>query len=143
MPDKRVFLDTNIWIYLFAASDDAEDQRKKGIARQVLLDCPDIVASTQVLNESANVWLKKYHLELERVSSCLQRIQEIAEIRLLDETLTFQALELLQTYKLSFYDSLIIASALDAGCGLLFSEDMQDGQWIEARLQICNPFFRS
>jgi predicted nucleic acid-binding protein len=140
MPDKRVFLDTNVWVYLFAASQDAEDQRKKHIARQVLLDCPDVVVSVQVFNELSNVWLRKYQLKLDRVELYLRQIGEIAEMRLLDETLTFQALKLLQTYKLSFYDSLIIATALDTDCELLLSEDMQDGQRIENRLTIRNPF---
>jgi predicted nucleic acid-binding protein len=40
MPDDRVFLDTNIWIYLFAASQDREDRRKTEAARQLLLDYP-------------------------------------------------------------------------------------------------------
>ena len=140
MSGKRVFLDTNIWVYLLASSQDAEDQRKKDIARQLLLDYPDVVVSVQVLNELSNVWLKKFHLKLERVRLYLQRIGEITEVRLLDEALTFHALVLLQTYNWSFYDSLIVASAMEADCKLLFSEDMQNGQWIEARLQIRNPF---
>ena len=40
----------------------------------------------------------------------------------------------------NFYDSLIIASALEAGCTTLMTEDMQHGQVIEGRLTICNPF---
>jgi predicted nucleic acid-binding protein len=39
-----------------------------------------------------------------------------------------------------FYDALIIASALESGCTTLFSEDLQDGQVVEGRLTICNPF---
>ena len=141
MPDdQQIFIDTNIWVYLFASSQDAEDQRKKETAKQILLDCPDIVVSSQVLNELSNVWLRKYHLELPQIEKYLRKILEIAEVRFLDETLTFRALELLQTCNLSFYDSLIVASALDSRCKVLFSEDMQHGQWIENSLQIRNPF---
>lgn len=140
MSGKRVFLDTNIWVDLFASSQDAEDQRKKEIARQLLLDYPDVVVSVPVLNELSNVWLKKFHLKLERVRLYLQPIGEITEVRLLDQVLTFHALVFLQTYNWSFYDRLIVASAMEADCNLLFSEDMQNGQWIEARLQIRNPF---
>jgi len=43
-------------------------------------------------------------------------------------------------YKFSYWDSLIIASALESGCGILYTEDMQDGQVIEDRLRIVNPF---
>jgi predicted nucleic acid-binding protein len=140
MPDNKVFLDTNIWVYLFASSQNAEDQRKKEIARQLLLDFTHITVSVQVLNELSNVWLKKYHLELGQIEIYLRKILDIAAIRFLDETLTFKALKIAQTYRLSFYDCLIVASALDAGCSVLFTEDMQDGQWIEERLQLRNPF---
>ena len=96
--------------------------------------------SAQVLNELSNVWLKKYHVVPERIAIRLRRVTEIAEIRFLDEALTFRALDMLQKYSLSFYDSLIVAGALDAGCSVLFTEDMQSGQWIEDCLQIRNPF---
>nr|VFJ88545.1 MAG: PIN domain-containing protein [Candidatus Kentron sp. H]VFJ90555.1 MAG: PIN domain-containing protein [Candidatus Kentron sp. H]VFJ96706.1 MAG: PIN domain-containing protein [Candidatus Kentron sp. H] len=70
---------------------------------------------------------------------CLEKIQEIAEVRLLNETLTFRALDLFGRHKLSFYDSLIIAAALDAGCRTLYTEDLQHGQLI-GELTIGNPF---
>lgn len=140
MPDDRVFLDTNIWIYLFAASQDREDQRKTEAARQLLLDYPDITVSAQVLNELANVWQKKYHVEPAQIEMRLRRILEIAVVRFMDESLTFAALTLAQKYRFAFYDSLILASALDAACNILFTEDMQHGQWIEDRLQLINPF---
>lgn len=140
MPDDRVFLDTNIWIYLFAASQDREERRKTEAARQLLLDHPDITVSAQVLNELANVWQKKYHVEPAQIEMRLRRILEIAAVRFMDESLTFAALTLAQKYRFSFYDSMILASALDADCNVLFTEDMQHGQWIEDRLQLINPF---
>ena len=140
MPDDRVFLDTNIWIYLFAASQDREDQRKTEAARQLLLDYPEITVSAQVLNELANVWQRKYHVEAAQIEMRLRRILEIAAVRFMDESLTFTALALAQKYRFAFYDSLILASALDAACNVLFTEDMQHGQWIEDRLQLVNPF---
>ncbi len=50
------------------------------------------------------------------------------------------ALDVQDRYRFSWYDSLIIASALEAGCEFLYSEDMQNNQVIEGRLQIVNPF---
>ena len=50
------------------------------------------------------------------------------------------ALGLAERYGFQVYDALIVAAALEAGCGTLFSEDMQDGQLIEGRLTIRNPF---
>jgi predicted nucleic acid-binding protein len=92
MADKLVFLDTNIWVYLFANSQNAEDKRKQNAARQLLLQHPNIVISTQVLNELSNVWLRKYKLDLETVKRYLQRIRDISEVRLLDDTITFAML---------------------------------------------------
>jgi predicted nucleic acid-binding protein len=126
---------------LFVAnSQDAEDKRKQEIARQLLLQHSNIIISTQVLNELSNVWLRKYQFELEKVKLYLQRICEISEVRLLDDSLTFEALDLLKNYNFSFYDSLVVAAVLDTHCTILFSEDMQHKQWINGQLQICNPF---
>lgn len=50
------------------------------------------------------------------------------------------ACEIVSRYKFSFYDSLIVSAALQCGCGILFTEDMQDGQVIEGQLLIKNPF---
>ncbi|MDM8566703.1 hypothetical protein QUF74_13755 [Candidatus Halobeggiatoa sp. HSG11] len=54
---------------------------------------------------------------------------------------SFQALKLIENYKFSFYDALIINAALNSKCHILLSEDMQHGQLIENNLQIVNPFF--
>jgi predicted nucleic acid-binding protein len=53
--------------------------------------------------------------------------------------LYIRAVEVRTRYRYSFYDSLIIAAALEAGCTRLYSEDLQHGQRIE-RLTIVNPF---
>ena len=50
------------------------------------------------------------------------------------------AQKLIGTYDLQLYDSIIVAAALEADCGVLYSEDMQDGQIIENMLKIVNPF---
>ena len=58
----------------------------------------------------------------------------------IDEQTMLSASELREAYSLSYWDSLIAATALEAGAAILYSEDMQDGLWINARLQIVNPF---
>ena len=50
------------------------------------------------------------------------------------------ASELREAYCLSYWDSLIVTTALESGAAILYSEDLQDGLWINARLQIINPF---
>jgi hypothetical protein len=51
------------------------------------------------------------------------------------------ACQIAEKYQFSFYDSLIIASALKCDCYTLYSEDLQHGQIIEDKLKIINPFF--
>ncbi|SDN51183.1 PIN domain-containing protein [Desulfonauticus submarinus] len=48
--------------------------------------------------------------------------------------------EIKEKYKFSYWDSLIVASALENNCSILYTEDMQDGQIIEKKLEIVNPF---
>lgn len=50
------------------------------------------------------------------------------------------ACQIADQYGFSFYDSMIISAALECGCGVLFSEDLQNGQMINGKLKIVNPF---
>jgi predicted nucleic acid-binding protein len=59
---------------------------------------------------------------------------------LLQKTSIDQALSIAQRYKYSYWDSLILSSALENGCKVLYTEDMQDGQTIDGKLKIENPF---
>ena len=58
----------------------------------------------------------------------------------LDTNVLIKAFELLQKYNFSYYDSLIVSSALENDCKILYSEDMQDGLLVENKLKIKNPF---
>jgi len=102
----------------------------------------NITISTQVMNELSNVCLKKYHLKIEHVEDYLRELSNIVEIHILDAQTSFSALNLLKKYKFSFYDALIVASALEENCETLFSEDMQHDQIIEDKLLIQNPFYK-
>jgi predicted nucleic acid-binding protein len=139
MQDK-VFFDSNIWIYLFLISSKNEDMTKREQVKDLLKDYPNIVISNQVLNEISNVLLKKYKMDNSRVEKYLRKLLNIVELYLLDDHNTFDALNLLKQYHLSFYDALIVSAAKEASCNLLFSEDMQHGLQIENQLTIINPF---
>lgn len=137
---ERVFVDTNLWIYLFLKSDYPEDREKRTLVKHLIQDYPTIIVSNQVMNEIANVLLRKYHIEQGRVEDYLRELLNIAECVFLDTRDTFGALHLLENYSLSFFDALIVSSARNATCRMLFSEDMQHGQTIEDTLTIRNPF---
>jgi predicted nucleic acid-binding protein len=132
----RVFIDTNLWIYLLLKSKDPEDIKKKDKVKFLIEEYTNKVVSIQVLNEISNVLFKKYQIKTEEIIEYLKKILDITELNLITEENTFNALSLIDKYCLYFYDALIVSSALDAKCTTLFSEDMQEGQIIENKLQI-------
>jgi predicted nucleic acid-binding protein len=136
MQDK-VFIDTNILIY--AHSQD--DKRKQQIATTIINDnIAHIVISIQVINELINVLIKKYQLSTNIIKSTILEITKITNICSFDINIQFDALSIQEKYKLQFYDALIIATALENKCNILYSEDMQHNQLIENKLKIINPF---
>lgn len=129
-----LFLDTNILVYATAKGDPRA-------ATAIRLLSAGGVVSVQVLNEFASVARRKLRWPWAEV------IRALAEFRILLRTpqpislATHEtALQLAQQDRLSIYDALIVASALEAGCTTLLSEDMQDGRVIDGRLTIRNPF---
>ena len=134
------FLDSNILVYLF----DPTDARRKGIAEQLVSRAHHegtAIVSFQVVQETLDVLTRKLkpamgredaRLALQNILAPLWRIQPSA-------ALYSRALDLQERYKFSFYDSLIVAAALEGGCARLLSEDLQHGQRIEG-LRISNPF---
>ncbi len=135
MSVKTVFLDTNIIIYAYSI-DKSEKYR---IAR-ALIESGNAVISAQVLNEYCNTARRKYPLMFERVEETLRELSELLEVRDLTGSTSQHAVQLTRRYGYSYYDSLILASALGAQCPILLSEDMQHGMMIDGRLCIENPF---
>jgi predicted nucleic acid-binding protein len=131
----RVFLDTNVFIYI----QRSDDPIKKKLAEQAAnyFDC---IASTQVLNEICNILTKKYPTPRQDIILFLQDIKDNCEVCLVTEDTINAALMIHERWQYSYYDSLIIASALASDCSLIISEDLQDGQIIDERLRIVNIF---
>jgi predicted nucleic acid-binding protein len=140
MHDEIVFLDSNLWIYLFLNSENEQDKLKQIKVKQLLLDYPLVVCSAQVLNEVSNTLFRKYHLEVEIIESYIQSILDLVFMQALNEAITLKALSLLKKYHFSFYDALIVAAALQTKCDILFSEDMQHNLLVNDSLIIVNPF---
>lgn len=134
------FLDSNVFVYLF----DETDERKRGTAERIVesgLQNNSARISFQVVQETLNVLTRKLatpmtaegaKIFMEEVLSPLWRVSPSSA--LYHRTLDIQA-----RYRYGFYDSLIIAAALDAGCNRLYTEDLQSGQQIEG-LRVKNPF---
>jgi predicted nucleic acid-binding protein len=136
MPDK-VFIDSNIFIYAKIKSQDA----KKHIGAQSFLRSLDrqVIISIQVVNEFYST-LVRIGVDDATIQSFLKQIMQST----LTQSITKSTIELCwkmrNGYHYSYYDSLILASAFESGCNILYSEDMQHGQVIEKKLKIVNPF---
>jgi predicted nucleic acid-binding protein len=98
------------------------------------------VISVQVLNEFTSVALRKYSLPWSRIHGALGPIRQVCRIESVTLETHERATVLCERYGYSFYDALILAAALIASCSVLYSEDMQDGQVIDNRLLIRNPY---
>ena len=134
MADSR-FFDTHILIYAFAAGDPRS-------ARAEALVAGGGVIGVQVLNEFTNVTRRKLRWQWEQIEAALAVIEELLGVALpLTAAVHAGAVVLARDHELSFYDALIVAAALDAGCEVLFSEDLQHGQKFGA-LRVENPFRR-
>ena len=140
MTDK-VFIDSNVLIYLFDLSEPEKREIAKNLILNLLItDKPNI--SLQVVNEFISATTKKVKniIPLELVENHVKFLEENFVINPINLRLCYKAIKIQQRYKYSYYDSLIIATALENNCSILYSEDMQGGQIIEGKLKIVNPF---
>jgi predicted nucleic acid-binding protein len=136
MKDK-VFIDTNILIYAHSQDDNYKQQ----LATHLMNDNIDyIILSNQVINELINILIKKYKLSITTIKSIVLEIIRVTDVCYFNTQTQLKALEIQEKYKLQFYDSLIIATALENNCTILYSEDMHHNQIIENKLKIINPF---
>lgn len=131
------FIDTNVLVYFV----DGRNQDKQSIARTVIADAignPEYVTSLQVLNEFANVSLKKLGMTEDEVRQYIEAFQSI-RIVFQQSGWTVRALEIRRQYGLQFYDSLLLAAAAAAGCDEFWTEDLNDGQ-MYCGIKAVNPF---
>jgi predicted nucleic acid-binding protein len=127
------FFDTNVLLYLLSA-----DSRKADRAESELSGGG--VISVQVLNEFAAVALRKLGMPIAEIRDVLATIRAVCRVVSLVEATHDLGLEIADRHGLTLYDSVSIASAMLAGCATLVSQNMQDGQVFEGRLEIRNPF---
>ena len=131
------FVDTNVLIYFV----DSRNTAKQSIARAVLANAigsRQYVISAQVLNEFANVALKKLGLTEDEVRQYIEAFQHI-HVVFQQSGWTVRALEIRKQYGLQFYDSLMLAAAEFVGCDEILTEDLNDGQ-VYCGIKAVNPF---
>lgn len=131
----RVFLDTNVLVYSYSNDDLA----KKALA-EYALQTPDAWLSTQVLTEFANVYNRKLKVGWPQVEAALKQLAHNFSIHINSVITIAHATRLAERYGFSWFDSLIVAAALECGCDTLYSEDLQHRQLLGNTLRVVNPF---
>lgn len=137
-----IFVDTNVLMYASGADDSS--LRKTGIARGILRTTTGIVLSLQVLQEfyvSATRVTRPSNLSHADASAL---IESWSRFRIVEPTLETmrRALTIRERYKFAYWDSAIMAAAIEAGCSTILSEDWSKGQTLEG-LRLENPFTSS
>ncbi|NTW99078.1 MAG: PIN domain-containing protein [Geobacteraceae bacterium] len=133
----RVFIDTNVLVYAALADSTHADKRSSAIA--LLGNESDFVVSTQVVNEFYVVVLKHGFCDKE-IQKRLDELFAATDVAVISEETIRRAWRLRSHHHFSYWDSLIVATALENSCKRLYTEDMQHGQVIERKLTIINPF---
>ena len=135
----KAFIDTNVLIYW------VDDSARADVVEQLLAQ--QAVISVQVLNEFANVLIKKRSMPFVDVTKLSETLIDVCQVFDLSVRAHQVALMLMAKYKFSLYDANIVAAAGLSSCEVLYSEDMQDGLNVKmppaaggTALSIKNPF---
>ena len=133
----RSFFDTNVLVY----TDDADARPKRERSLDLLVQHRRgrvAVLSTQVLQEYFVASTRKLGVSVELARRKVALFAQFEVVRI-DSAMIVAAIDLHRLHGLAFWDALIIRSALQAGCAVLYSEDLQPGRTVEG-LSIVNPF---
>ena len=133
MSAETPFLDTNVLLYLLSA-----DPAKADVAEELL--SKGGIISVQVLSEFTSVCSRKLKMSYGEIREILTTIKMVLDVRDLTQTTHETALDIIERYGYSFYDSMILSAAINAGCSIVYTEDLRSGQHIQDRLLIVNPF---
>ena len=140
MSANAFFIDTNILVHQLEGLDSTKASLADGLIREGIAS-GDGCISFQVVQECINTFVRKAELPLSE-AQMRQYLEDVLHPlwKVYPSLALYQAsIDILRRYRFGFYDSLIVASALQAGCKTLYTEDLQHGQQIDD-LVIKNPF---
>ena len=127
------FVDSNIWLYAFM-----ESSAKAKIATEII-ESENIMLSTQVINEVCINLIKKAKYSETEIKQTVHNIYATYEVALINQEIILYASILRENNFISYWDSLIVATAIKNNCKVVYSEDMQH-QKVFQNVKIMNPF---
>ncbi|MBA7552562.1 hypothetical protein ES705_45130 [subsurface metagenome] len=131
----KIMFDTNIWIYYYTETE------KSLIIEKILIEnFSDLLITSQILGEFYNVITRKIMKSKKDAQQIISEELTMFPVIKIGKNEVLRAIEVSIKYEFSYWDSLVIASALENGCEILYSEDMQHNQIIEDKLKIKNPY---
>jgi len=138
--NDRFFLDTNIFVYSFDRSAPQKAKKAEQLIRKAMTTKKGVV-SYQVVQEFFNVALKRFAhpMQLAEAEQYLTTVFRPLLGVHSSAALYAEALRISSSAGLAWYDALIVCSAIQAGCDLIYTEDLQDGQELGSLL-VKNPF---
>lgn len=136
MSAADAFFDTSVLLYLASSEAGKADRVEELLARRGVI-------SVQVLNEFTAVATRKLGLSFAEVREILETVRTVCETDPLTVETHDRGIRVAERYRFSLYDSMIVGSALLAGCRTLYSEDLQHGQVIDDQLTVIDPFTAS
>lgn len=140
MTDERCFVDSNIWIYAVTQSGSIPPNPRHEAAK-VLIRTIQPYISVQVINEVSYNLVKKFKFtesDIQTLVKSFYRTYTVCPI--MDEVLLLEASSIRQRYNISFWDSMLVSTAIQSQCSIFYTEDMRHGLIVNDVLTIVNPF---
>ncbi|MFN6980546.1 MAG: PIN domain-containing protein [Brevundimonas sp.] len=134
----RIALDTNILVYAEGVNGPDRQNEARRLINRLHAD-HEIVLAAQCLGELHRVLTGKARMPAAMAAEIADSWRRLAVIEPTSEDLLFSAFELITIHPHQIWDAIILCAAAEAGCGLLLSEDMQDG-FVYRGVTIANPF---
>jgi len=136
---NKIFIDTNILVYAYDKTNEIKHDKAKSILFLKISEKDDFFISAQILNEFYYVLARKQVSHSSIVNYVNEIIENTKVLPILLEN-TMKAIDIKERYSFAWFDSVILATSLQNGCHLIYSEDFQHNQVVEGTLKIINPF---
>ncbi|MBE9139216.1 PIN domain-containing protein [Nodosilinea sp. LEGE 07088] len=133
------FVDANVWIYAITHSEDTPSDQRHEVARALLAGINPCL-SLQVVNEVSVNLIRKFKFTEAGIQTLIRSFYQNYAICPMDVGTLLEASALRERYSLSFWDSMIVSTAMQYQCPILYTEEMSKGLVINDSLMIINPF---